>query len=176
MFRDEYDELRRSLDGTGGRRCDTRLHVVTGKRKRQTGRLVHCGFDAGALVIEFDDGEKVATHYGACHYVEADGTVRLSKLRDMTGREIVLGSYLCYAVSVGARSFGLEFGTVQKISSTGTMTVRPMLRNGKRVNFTARHRSTISGYRALLLPLDDEQITIAMLTDFANFGEGSLHG
>lgn len=180
MFRDDYDRLRRSFDRAGRSSTGIRLCVVKGKRKNQIGHLVGCGIDAGILVVEFEDREEVEVHYGACHHVDDDGTIRLPKLRDMTGREIVLGSFLCYAVSMGARSFGLEFGTVRKISSTGTMTVHPMIQNGNKVNLPghaqAADRITISGFRSLLLPLDEDQLTIAMLTDLKNFGEGSLNG
>jgi hypothetical protein len=143
-----------------------RLYVATGKDKGNFGKFQY--ESGGKIYLSLDSGTEINLHYSALEELDEFGDPKVLPVMDMTGREIVVDSYVCYSVKT-SNTHALEIGKVLELTRLGGLKARSTVRNGERVPPDQwRHNVVnVDPVRCIKLPVDDTTMLMWLMQDFA---------
>lgn len=144
--------------------------VVTGGKHAGLVALVRDCWTASKITLAVKP--EVCVPYEHCEFADAEGNPMIQPVIDMTGREIMEGTWIVYSVGGGKAPHGLEMGKVDKISPKGSLRVQRLLRDGEKVANMAhswRKReftSVTDANRTVALPVDEPLMMTWVLKEF----------
>lgn len=173
MKRFQYEALLRDLIHKG---CHgQRLYVMEGRSKGQTGALV--GVNGSSVALRFESGHVAWIIYSRVEFVGEDDQPIIQSVRDMTGRVIEEGTWLCYSQTDAGTTHSMEIGKVLRTTPAGSIVVRPYLRNGYKLAPPSRgkifQRIVTNASRSVVLPVDEATMTMWALKEFENLRDES---
>jgi hypothetical protein len=179
MHKNQFTELCKELNIIGRYGvvpdCNTcLLYILTGKQKGKNGKIIE--IKDTSLIIQIEEKKPLTFHYTKVERVDKNGNPIFQNAKDITGRSINDGAVVCYSVSAGENSHALEIGKVIKTNPSGLLTVRPIVRNGMKIenNYFYKKRGNIRSERTILLPIDNTLVTMWIISDFEVYKDGAL--
>ena len=150
-----------------------RLYVAVGKHKGKIG-VYRYDAPSGKISIQFDDAnDTIDIHYTNLEELDEFGQPKVLPVVDMTGREIDVGSLVCFSVST-RHSHALEIGKVLEVTRVGGLKVVTHVRNGDKVppDRWRNNESVINDpFRSIKLPCDDQTVIMWLMQDFTEMGK-----
>lgn len=182
MLKPQWDKILKANAKAGETFSATpvKLFVNAGRHK---GKIATVGlFDTAAAEMVFEDGKKAKISYVRLDMLDENGEPVRVGMIDMLGDEIEMGALVCYSTNSGGygTSHALEIGRVQRIGATGTLMVKPLVRNSEkaamntRFNWQTRQSEEaprkVDATRCLKIPVDVPRLMMSMMADFDNLG------
>jgi len=170
MHSNQFDELKSKLPprhwGTVPEHINVMLYITTGRQKGKIGRLIF--IDRSDLTVQVEDNKPLIYPYTKVELVDENNQPIFAASLDITGRPVTGNNVVCYSISSGNSSHALEIGRVVKTNPSGSLTVKPIIRNGTRIEpgYWNRERSSIRANRVIILPVDATMVTTWVLSDF----------
>ena len=146
-----------------------RLYINDGKNKGKY-CVVRNYAGSGKISVSLEDTDQLSEiHYTALEELDEFGSPKILPVVDMTGREIMLDTFVCYSISAGNNSHALEIGKVYEFTRTGAVKVRTVARDGQKVspNSWNKNETTINNpLRSIRLPVDEKTMLMLIMQDF----------
>src|ERR1700748_1587292 len=110
----------------------TKLYLAAGKNKGKFATYVGMGLHGGEINLRLEDKTEITVHYRQVEELSVSGEPEVKPVIDMTGREINIGSYICYS-RLEYKRHAMEIGRVTDITEIGYLKVRPLVHNGEKI-------------------------------------------
>lgn len=150
----------------------TRLIVAEGRHQGKT--VEFCYTSNSKIVGKFEDGTDIEIAYANVEHIDSEGQPNIVPVNDMTGREILTDSIICYSVAT-ANSHALEIGKVTMISKIGQLKVDVLVHNGEKPRQYARSSKMINDpLRTIKLPADATTVMMWIMGDFEDMKNGAM--
>lgn len=140
--------------------------VTKGKHKGLVALVKNC-WNTSSITLEVEP--EIYVPYENCEFVDETGNPIIVPVTDMTGREIVDGTWVIYSVGGGKNPHGLEIGKVETVSPKGGLRVQRFLRDGKKVDGSFRFTEFYNipdANRTVALPVNEVDMMEWVLKDF----------
>lgn len=122
------------------------------------------GIGKSRIHIRTDAGKSLKGSYPIFDELDVNGNVKVNEIVDMTGRVIVIGSWICYSVLVGKKAHSLQIGQVQSITPQGKFNVVTALNGGR---ISTWNQLVGDPQRTVLLPMDASELVHLRMIGFA---------
>jgi hypothetical protein len=163
-----------------------RLYIASGKYSGQF--CLFTGHTSGGKMSVLPDsiaermanGQPSYAHYTMLEELDEWGKPMIVPVQDMTGREINIGSFVCYSIGEGKGSHALEIGKVTEFTKVGALKVDRIVKNGQNINDLSPYgrnttRIVNDPMRSIKLPVDDKTVIMWMMQDFQELAKSKMY-
>lgn len=120
----------------------------------------------GTATIETDDGRKLTMTIIKIDRIDANGNILTAGAKDMLGADLCEGNFVAYSQSAGRSGHMMMIGRIKSFTNRGTIEIEPKVQNGKKPGWNSK--DTVDPDRCVKLPVDEDRMMMAILTDFAS--------
>jgi hypothetical protein len=173
MRRHQFDDLIRRIGGRYRMAPTIEIRVTPTEGARAGDVGVVQGVSGSEVLLKFPgDPDIISLSYTKVDLLGADGMPEIVPITDMTGRQINIDAVICYSVNEGS-GHALEIGRVVKVHDSGLVSVTPLVHNGQKLTSAQKRNRTyrVRQDRSILLPCDEHQVLIWLLSDFSVLSE-----
>ncbi|RYF03324.1 MAG: hypothetical protein EOO77_31245 [Oxalobacteraceae bacterium] len=157
-----------------------KLHINSGRLKGSHCKVLEFNDNSANVILEC--GKRAKIGYPNLDLLDHEGNPVSLHMKDMLGADIEPYAIVCYSQSSGGygSSHALEIGRVSRVSPSGTLLVRPLVRNAEKLPMPTRFNWTkktheeaprkVDANRCMKIPVDVGRLMMGVMTDFDNLG------